>query len=101
MASNNTRADVKVGDGFTKEHEAEAPEEIPLTGPFAGENPGSPGMPEDFGDGRPDPCDCGDGAGPDANVGSFSTDVGGATRGGNSCSPAASFKTCLELRRHL
>lgn len=99
MTSNNTSADVKADNGFTKEHAAEAPEEIPLIGP--GLVPGNPveGTTEDLGDPRPIPSDIGDGAGP--NIDSFGTDVGGSIRGGNSCVPAASFKIYLERRKHL
>lgn len=95
LTSNNTSAYVKVGNGFTKEHAAEAPEEMPLIGPFAGENPGSPveGTTEDIDDVGPAPSNNGAGAGP--NTVSFATVVGGATRGGNSCGPATSFETCL------
>lgn len=93
MTSNNTSPNVKVGNGFTREHAAEAPEEIPLIGPFAGENPGSPvaGTTDVLGGLRPVPSDCDDGDGAGANTDSLSTDVGGATRGGNCCGPAASF----------
>lgn len=97
MTSNNTSAYVKAGNGFTKEHAAEAPEDMPLIGPFAGENPpGSPaeGTSEDLGDAGPAPSNSGAGAG--ANTVSLATVVGGATRGGNSCSPATSFKIYLE-----
>lgn len=96
MTSNNTSAEVKVGNGFAKEHAAEAPEDRPLIGPFAGENPGSPveGTTEDLGDAGPIPSKLGDGAG--AKTMSLATDVGGAIRGGNSCGPAVSFKIYLE-----
>lgn len=49
-----------VGKGFTKEQAAEAPEEIPLIGPFAGGNPEKvplEGTTEDLGDVRPIPSD--------------------------------------------
>lgn len=87
LTSNNTSADVKMGKGLAKEHAAEAPEEIPLIGPFAGENPGSPveGTSEDLGDAGPNPSNSGDGAG--ANTESLATVLGGAIRGGNSCWP--------------
>jgi len=85
-----------MGNGFTKEHAAEAPEEMPLIGPFAGENPGSPdeGTSEGMGDVGPAPSNSGAGAGP--NTVSFATVVGGATRGGNSCGPETSFEIYLE-----
>lgn len=99
MTSKKTSADVNAGNGFTKEHAAEAPEEIPLIGP--GVVPGNPveGTTEDLGDPRPIPSNIGDGAGPNAD--SLGTDVGGAIRGGNSCVPAESFKIYLERRKHL
>jgi hypothetical protein len=91
LTSNNTSGSVNVGKGFTKEHAAEAPEEIPLIGPLAGVNPVE-GTKDDLGDlpSVPSSSDDGDGAG--ANTESFSTDVGGTIRGGNSCCPAASFE---------
>ena len=36
MTNNNKRAAVNVGNGFTKEQAAEAPEDNPLLGPLAG-----------------------------------------------------------------
>jgi len=95
LTSNNTSAYVKAGNGFTKEHAAEAPEEMPLIGPFAGENPGSPveGTTEDMGDIGPAPSNSGAGAGP--KTVSFATVVGGAMRGGNSSGPVTSFEIYL------
>ena len=87
---------VKVGNGFTKEHAAEAPEEIPLIGPNAGVNPVE-GTTEDLGDLPSVPSNSDDGDGAGANNDSLGTTVGGATRGGNSCDPAESFKIHLHF----
>ena len=87
-----------MGNGLTKEQAEEAPEESALTGPFAGENPGSPveGTTDDLGVAGPIPSNWGAGADAGANTDSLLTDVGGAMRGGNSWGPAASFKMYLE-----
>ena len=82
-----------MGNGFTKEHAAEAPEEIPLIGPLA--NP--EGTTEDLGDLPSVPSNSDDGDGAGANNDSLGTTVGGAIRGGNSCDPAVSFKIHLAL----
>lgn len=85
-----------MGNGFTKEHAAEAPEEIPLTGPLAGVNPVE-GTTEDLGDLPSIPSNSDDGEGAGANTDSLATVVGGAIRGGNSCVPAASLQIYLAL----
>lgn len=80
-------------NGFTKEQAPEAPEESPLTGPFAGWTPGNDpddGTTEDLGDNELAPSDIGAGAG--ANAESFATEVGGAIRGGNCCGPAVTLR---------